>query len=217
MWHDLARISAEPPLQEFVADQYDRFVDSLKSIEKENYIDKFVELDCRGHVWKDKVYQNLIEEFGITQVSWQHLLCDYETQFSNHCIPFPHLTNTLKQIKAKGFLLGMITNGRTKFQSRSIRGLGIEEYFDKIVISETERTRKPESKIFDIAISRLETTAGASVYVGDNPQADIIGAKKAGLRAVWKRNQFWSKPAEADAVIDELDEVLLLLKQWQYC
>ena len=208
-------LDRDSSLQSFVANQYDRFTTALGHIDRQTYIKRFVELDCHGHVWKDKVYQNLIEEFDIVQVSWQHLLNDYETQFSNHCLPFPYLIETISLLKQKDYLLGMITNGRTTFQAKSIQGLGIKEYFDTVVISEAEQIRKPQSEIFHIALSKLKTSAQTSVYVGDNPQADIVGAKEAGLKAIWKRNQFWSEPTEADAVIGELDEILPILKQWE--
>ena len=71
-------LNRDSSLQSFVANQYDRFTTSLGHIDKQNYIKRFIELDCRGHVWKDKVYQSLIEEFEIAQVSWQYLLDDYE-------------------------------------------------------------------------------------------------------------------------------------------
>ena len=53
-------LDRDSSLQSFVNNQYDRLVSSFKHIEKQNYIRRFIELDCRGHVWKDKVYQNLI-------------------------------------------------------------------------------------------------------------------------------------------------------------
>ncbi|MEM8720365.1 MAG: hypothetical protein AAGE84_13850 [Cyanobacteria bacterium P01_G01_bin.39] len=40
-------------------------------------------------------------------------------------------------------------------------------------------------------------------------------ARNARLKAIWKRNQFWSEPKEADAIIDGLDEILPILKQWE--
>ena len=206
-------LDRDSSLQSFVAVQYDRFA-FLDRIKRQDYIRRFIELDCHGHVWKDKVYQSLIEEFKITQVNWQCLLDDYETEFINHCIPFPHLIKTLTLLK-QNYLLGIITNGREVFQSRSIKGLGIEDYLDTILISETEQVRKPQPEIFHAALSKLKVMPEASVYVGDNPQADIIGAKNAGLQAIWKRNQFWSEPKEADAIIDELNEILPILDRWQ--
>lgn len=210
-------LDRDSSLQSFINNQYDRFATSLEHIDRQNYIKRFIELDCRGHVWKDKVYQSLIEEFEISQISWQYLLNDYEIQFGNYCVPFPYLIETINLLKQQDYLLGMITNGRTIFQFKSIHGLGIEKYFNTIVISEAEQIRKPQPEIFQIALSKLKAIAKNSVYIGDNPQADIMGAKKAGLKAIWKRNQFWTEPTEADAVIGELDEILPILKQWKNC
>ena len=58
-------LDRDSSLQSFVANQYDRFAASLRHIDRQSYIRRFIELDCRGHIWKDKVYQSLIEEFEI--------------------------------------------------------------------------------------------------------------------------------------------------------
>lgn len=216
-------LDRDSSLRSFIANQYDRFLFCLGHIDKTDYIDRFVQLDCRGHVWKDKVYQSLVQEFAIcgssseaiAKISWKTLLHDYETQFRHSCIPFPYLKETITLLQKQDYLLGMITNGRETFQSRSIQGLGIHDYFDTILISETEQLRKPQPEIFQRALFRLSVTAQESVYIGDNPEADIIGAKNAGLKTIWKRNQFWSEPNEADAIIDELDEILPIIEQWK--
>lgn len=143
------------------------------------------------------------------------LLHDYETQFIHSCIPFPHLKETITLLQEQDYVLGIITNGRATFQSLSIQGLGIDRYFDTILISETEQVKKPQPEIFHRALLRLGVTAEESVYIGDNPEADIMGAKNAGLKTIWQRNQFWDEPKEADAVIDGLEEILLILRLWQ--
>ncbi|MBW4687908.1 MAG: HAD hydrolase-like protein [Komarekiella atlantica HA4396-MV6] len=43
----------ETSLQQFVAAQYDPFTPALESIAKQDYISRFIELDCRSHAWKD--------------------------------------------------------------------------------------------------------------------------------------------------------------------
>ena len=206
-------LDRDSSLKSFINTQYDRLLTDLKHIDKQNYVRRFIELDDRGYVWKDKVYQSLVAEFEIDRLNWQYLLNDYETEFTNYCQPFPYLLETLTSLQQQ-YRLGIITNGRTVFQLRSIEGLGIEDYFDTILISEAEQVRKPQPEIFNTALSRLKTTPKASVYIGDNPQADIVGAKNAGLKAIWKRDRFWTQPETADAIIDELSEILPILNQW---
>ena len=208
-------LDRDTSIKQFIWAQYDRLIDRLSHIPKSDYITRFIELDCHGHVWKDKVYQTLVEKFEISGISWEELLDDYETQFQFHCVPFPGLIEMLTTLKQQGYLLGIITNGRGKFQDRAISGLGIRDYFDTILISEIEQVRKPQPEIFHRAIDRLGVLAQASVFVGDNPEADILGAKNAKMRTIWKRNSHWLEPKEADAIIDELCEIPAIVAQFK--
>ena len=92
--------------------------------------------------------------------------------------------------------------------------MGIKDYFNTILVSEAEQTRKPQTKIFHTALSRLKVKPENSVYIGDNLQTDIVGAKNAGLKAIWKRDRSTEQPETADAIVDELNEILPILKQW---
>ena len=88
-------LDRDTSVKQFIAVQYDRLTEQLSHIPKQDYIDRFIDLDCHGHVWKDKVYQELVVEFVIEGVSWQSLLKDYEMQFQYHCVPFQFLTEML--------------------------------------------------------------------------------------------------------------------------
>ena len=59
----------ETSVEQFISNQYDRLTDELSHIPKNDYMVRFIELDCHGHVWKDKVYQALVEEFAIKDIS----------------------------------------------------------------------------------------------------------------------------------------------------
>ena len=208
-------LDREASLKHFTSSQHQRFSEALQGIPKEKYIFRFLELDCRGHVWKDKVYQNLVSEFSIHKLSWQDLLHDYENQFIHSCIPLPHMRNTLDILKTQGYLLGMITNGLGTFQTRTIQGLGIENYFQVILISEIEGVRKPEAEIFYRALQKLGVTTEQSVFVGDHPTTDVLGAKSIGMKAVWFRDGYWTEPVDADAIIEDLTKLPLVIEYFK--
>jgi putative hydrolase of the HAD superfamily len=207
-------LDRDASVEQFVSVQYDRLSEHLSHIPKNDYTARFIELDCHGHVWKDKVYQSLVSEFAIEGMSWQSLLEDYEMQFQFHCVPFQFLTEMLNELKNQDYLLGIITNGRSPFQARAIDGLGIRDYFDVILISEVEQVRKPQVEIFQRAMNLLGVSASDSVFVGDHPEADIVGAKGAMMKTIWKRNLSWTEAKEADATIDELSEIPPILAQF---
>jgi putative hydrolase of the HAD superfamily len=209
-------LDRDKSVEQFISTQFDRLDHHLSHISKIDYVKRFIELDCNGSVWKDEVYQALVIEFKLDGITWPDLLRDYETQFQFHCLPFPFLMEMLDNLKQQGYLLGMISNGRGEFQNRAISGLGIGDYFDVILISEIEEVRKPQPAIFQRGIEQLGSSAQHSIFVGDNPEADIVGAKNAGMRAIWKRSPHWLEAKQADAVIDELSEIPSILEQFNW-
>lgn len=208
-------LDRDTSIQRFIAAQYGRLGNYLSHIPKADYVSRFIELDCHGHVWKDKVYQELVAEFGVRGLGWQALLQDYETQFQAHCVPFPFLVEVLSELKQQGYLLGIVSNGLGTFQTRAIEGLGIQDYFEVILISEIEQVRKPQAEIFHRAVKQLGVTSERSVFIGDHLEADIMGAKNAGMRAIWKRSLNWEEAKGADAIINELNEVPFVLQQFE--
>lgn len=205
-------LNRDASVLKFVENQYDRLNKMLSHISKEIYISRFIELDRRGYVWKDKVYQQLVKELNITTISWEMLLEDYITEFHHSCVPFPNLIATLEDLKKKSIRLGLITNGNGQFQMDNIRALGIGSFFDTILISEYERMKKPNPEIFLKALHQLNVLANESAYVGDHPENDVTGAENVGMIGVWKRDLAWGD-VKAQYVIDDLKELPLIIRE----
>jgi HAD superfamily hydrolase (TIGR01549 family) len=72
----------------------------------------------------------------------------------------------------------------------SLRKLGINEFFNVVVVSQEVGWRKPSGVIFQDALNRLQLQADEAVFVGDSPIEDIQGAKDAGLRTMFVPSQF---------------------------
>ncbi|WP_326480894.1 HAD family hydrolase [Virgibacillus halodenitrificans] len=177
-------LNRDESLKIFIEKQYERLDEWLFHIPKDNYIKRFIELDNRGYVWKDKVYQQLINEYDIVGFTWEELLQDYLTYFKESCIPFSNLISVLERIKRNGGLIGIITNGKGQFQMDNIQALGIDKYTDTILISEWEGVKKPDPEIFKAALQRLEVSAEESVLVGDHPKKDIKAAQCIGMKTI---------------------------------
>ena len=193
-------------LEAFINEQHNRLAGHLQHIPKDQFAKRFIELDAKGYVWKDRVYQQLIEDFEIKGIDWEALLEDYVTNFHAHCIPFPNLLSMLEDLAMKSIRLGMITNGRGQFQLDNILALGIKDHFEEILISEWEGMSKPDPAIFQKALSSLDISPDEAVYIGDHPKNDIQAAQALGMKAIWKKDPHWSC-VDADGEIDELNEI----------
>ncbi|WP_072891648.1 HAD family hydrolase [Ornithinibacillus halophilus] len=194
----------------FIEKQYQRLHTWLNHIPKDRYITRFIELDSRGYVWKDKVYQQLVDEFDITGLKWEQLLQDYIDHFKGSCVPFPNLISTLESLMKRNITLGMITNGKGQFQMNNIKALGIESYFKTILISEWEGMKKPQPEIFLRALEKLNVAPSESLFVGDHPENDVKAAQNVGMKSVWKKDDQWDN-IKADFLVNDLAEIPLIV------
>jgi len=106
----------------------------LKSevVEKRQFVTRFLELDANGLVWKDKVYEKLIEEFRISNWSVAELLTSYELCFCAFSKPMKGASEVVETIKSMGVKIGLVSNGKSPFQERNFEALGISRLFDAV-------------------------------------------------------------------------------------
>ena len=90
----------------------------------------------------------------------------------------------LARLRAAGMRLAIVTNGYGTTQRRKIERHGLEERVDAVVISAEAGIHKPDKAIFDLALAAIDIPANRAVFVGDTPEADIAGARRAGMQAV---------------------------------
>lgn len=203
-------LDRDASIKRFIDGQYDRMKKWLGSIPKEKYVARFIELDNRGYVWKDKVYQQLINELHIADLTWEVLLQDYKSEFKHHCVPFSNLLSMLEELKGSSLALGIITNGQGLFQMDSIKALGIASYFEVILISEWEGLKKPDPAIFMRALEKLQCLPNECLFIGDHPVNDVKAAKEVGMTGIWKKDAQWGH-VDADYIIDDLGELPLII------
>lgn len=77
----------------------------------------------------------------------------------------------LDEVKKKGHLLGIITDGRSITQRNKLKALGIEDLFDQIIISEEFGSTKPNEKNYKVFATADESDY---FYIGDNVTKDFL-------------------------------------------
>lgn len=170
------------------------------------FVDRFIELDANGSVWKDEVYESLIDEFTITGWSVDELLTSYELCFSGFCQPKPGAIAAVNVLKNMGLKLALISNGKSPFQER-FNSLGISHLFDAVIISEAVGLRKPDRAIFKLASRILAVKPDRTVFVGDNPLADIKGSRDVGMYSIYITGYYGDKCSDADIICNNFAEL----------
>ena len=124
-----------------------------------------------------------------------------------------HTYEVLRELRARGHRLGILTNGLPGTQRGKVKALGIEALVDAVVYAQEHAPGgKPAPVCFMAALRRLDVDPVRAVFVGDHPDKDIAGAAAAGLRAIWLPGRRTDpRPPAADAVARSLTEVPALV------
>ncbi|MAW66515.1 MAG: hypothetical protein CL708_01295 [Chloroflexi bacterium] len=83
---------------------------------------------------------------------------------------------TLNSLRKLNFKLGLISN-MDKSGSEILNEFSLSNYMDVCITSKEAKVEKPDSKIFNMALSKLDIDATNSIYIGDQILSDIEGAK----------------------------------------
>ncbi|WP_206076341.1 HAD family hydrolase [Marinitoga lauensis] len=94
---------------------------------------------------------------------------------------FEGAENLLNKLKQRGQRMAAITNGVEKVQQGRSKALNLQNYFEFILTSEKVGKPKPDPLIFYEAAKLSGVPIENSVYIGDNPDSDYLGAKNAGM------------------------------------
>jgi putative hydrolase of the HAD superfamily len=172
--------------------------------DESSFIHRFIELDANGSVWKDVVYQALICEFSIQNWTVSELLSVYENCFCGFSVPKVGVAEAITEIANKQHCIGLISNGMSPFQERNFRCLGFSILFGSVIVSQAAGLRKPDSRIFLMSCRELSSSLSESIYVGDNPIADIKGAKDAGLQTIFIPSLLHPECSFADATCTDM-------------
>jgi putative hydrolase of the HAD superfamily len=129
----------------------------------------------------------------------------------------PGTLEMLHNIKENGYRVGLISDVAwglpSYFPKRDMVFYKLDVYFDNLVFSTDVGLRKPNPKIFQIALENLGIEAQEAVYVGNNLQADIKGAHDSGLKAVLKKSNYFfpDDSIVPDAYVDDWSELKSIL------
>ncbi|RIK75267.1 HAD family hydrolase [candidate division KSB1 bacterium] len=136
--------------------------------------------------------------------------------------PFAEVPALLLSLK-KTFRVGLLSDGYLEVQQRKLCALKLAHYFDALVFSDEwgREAWKPSVTPFSGILVRLKTDASTSIYVGDNPVKDFLGARELGMFTIWiKRSEgiyASMQPPTAkhapDLTLKSLDELQTFLAQ----
>lgn len=150
-------------------------------------------------VYRHLVWRAALGELGVRDESLgdPHVTAPYVETFARERrarhVLFEETETVLRDL-ADRYRLGLLTNGAPDLQREKIAGSGLAHYFDAIVISGDHGVGKPDPRIFGLTLSALGVEAREAVMVGNSLEADMVGAKRAGIYAIWVNRTGEARP-----------------------
>ena len=164
--------------------EFEVFESISSMVSKKFHIDKdeYLEELKRLYYMREKNFffdKAMINSYGKLPINWDIFVKEQVLNIYRDFIPknislYDGVNNTLKKLKDENYRLTLITNGNSKIQNNKIVGLNICKYFDLILISDDykPRRRKPDTHMFEEALSFFNIHSSQMIYIGDDLNRD---------------------------------------------
>ena len=96
---------------------------------------------------------------------------------------YPHVREVLDVLRGH-YPLAIVTDAQSAYARAELHRVGLLDYFDPIVVSGDHGYRKPDPRLFRLALDGMGVAAEHALYVGNDMRCDIFGARQAGMTTV---------------------------------
>lgn len=113
------------------------------------------------------------------------------------------------ELKRRGYHVGVVSNAEGRVE-QDLAAAGYRDMFETVVDSHVVEVEKPDPRIFHIALERMKASPETTVFVGDVPSVDVVGARAAGLTPILL-DRHGLYPDTDERRIDSIRDLLALL------
>ena len=182
-------------------------VKGIDAFTKETMIQECMLLDQQGNVNKMYVRNEILRKYAVDL--GEDFAARWNRQLWRYTVLFPDAMETLTTLRNRGYKLGVITNGNNKEQHQKLRQVGLEDFFDVLLVSDEVGMKKPDPAIYRLAAEKLGLPCEACCFVGDLWQTDLLGAHRAGMTPIWMASDGWHPCAPG--MVQQISSVSMLL------
>jgi HAD superfamily hydrolase (TIGR01509 family) len=180
---------------------YEQYRGDLNEPTTVGVLDKLLQ-DKGFHLPKETLRSAVGAMFAVTQENW---------------LPEEDAIPTLETLKQGELHIGLISNASDDDNTQALIDKGqFRPYLEHMVSSANFGRRKPHPDIFRSVLQHFDIPAAQAVMVGDDYQADVLGAQGVGMQNIWITRRAYDKNPDMahgapTAIISSLSEIPALL------
>lgn len=189
-----------------------KYFPSVLGEKREQMLEDMENLVDGGYKDREVYFPELIEKWNWTNhPQMQELFDSFNYDFGKYIDLLPNAIEVLTELKNRGYILGVITNGVSVLQNTKLDTAKIRDMFDVVVVSGDIGIYKPARGIYDYAIEKAGVKNEDSLYIGDHPINDMQGAVGADMKAIrMNYGDFFGKGLNQAGVHAEIKELIEL-------
>jgi len=160
---------------------------------------------------ESKGFTNITEIVIRSALSAMYKTTQRNWQIETDAIP------TLEKLRSSGFQLGLLSNAADDLDVQQlVDNWNLRSFFDYILTSSQAGMRKPQARMFQMALEHFSISAALAAMIGDTLEADILGANQMGIYSIWitrrvvlpKEGELTIQPQAVIARLDQLPDLL---------
>ncbi len=180
---------------------------------------RLIDLEMHGRKFlynRDVWWETLLKQLGLSKLKgpWIHeTTLRYWKTYAGASPLFYDTISTIQRLKKAGFRLGMVSDsdGTPGMKMKRIRQQPFLKSLEAIVVAgEDTQSVKPSRRPFTLIAERLSLRPKNCVYIGDNPNTDIEGAKGVGMMMILVKRR-GPKGGHPDYLARSLGDAAILL------
>jgi len=200
------------------------FRDHLKETNAGNINAIIIREDNGGYLPKNSPFSSIREAVSQTlalELKWikpqlaETILEHWINYFHSAAVLMPGANELIEELMRRDIAIGVISNGAEWSRHQTLEALSLSKKIRVMICSEMFGDSKPSPNIFLAGANLLNLHPQQCWYVGDHPVNDYLGAKKAGMKAIWLRgfHEWPGNCVSPECSVSSLNQLTTLLTQ----
>lgn len=134
---------------------------------------------------------------------------------NENSVSYPDVRETIEELRKEGYRVGVISDADASDLTLQLRSAGVLSSFDTVTTSSEAMSYKPNPKIFEVALKKMNCKPFEACHIGDSQEMDVTGANNIGLHSILVthgKTQLDKSLPKPTHIVKEVGEVIPLLK-----
>ncbi len=159
------------------------------------------------------VFRNVLKKQGVDDPFLTESCCKLFRVLSRERFQlFPDSLPVLEEMTKSKYSLAVVSDAQKVFCLDEGKIPGLDKFFKCIILSTQFGFRKPDPRLFKVACTLLNILPEDAVYIGNDPETDVKGAKQIGMQAILLDRKLRIKNPEPKPDLQTSD----LWKAWEW-